>query len=39
MKKVAVIYTVAIGIAWEIAYSLVIIGVGLFFSLASGFLR
>jgi hypothetical protein len=39
MKKIAIFYTVTLGIFWEAAYVVVIIGVGSLFALAIQFIR
>jgi hypothetical protein len=39
MKKIAVFYTVALGIFWEAVYVMIIIGVGSLFALAAQYIR
>ena len=38
-KKIAVFYTVTLGIFWEVLYVMVIIGVGSLFALAIRYIR
>ncbi len=39
MKKIAIFYTVTLGIFWEAVYVMVIIGVGSVFALAIQYIR
>jgi hypothetical protein len=39
MKKIVIFYNVTLGIFWEAAYVMVIIGVGLLFALAIQYIR
>ncbi len=39
MKKIAVLYTVTLGIFWEAVYVMIIIGVGSLFALATQYIR
>jgi len=39
MKKIAIFYTVTVGIFWEAVYVMVIIGVGSLFALAIQYIR
>jgi len=39
MKKIAIFYTVALGMFWEAVYVMVIIGIGSLFALAFRYIR
>ncbi len=39
MKKIAVFYTVTLGIFWEAVYVMIIIGIGSLFALATQYIR